>query len=179
MADTESDEFGAKGDKQCLPGGKNFATLELGDRRLKRAMSIGYVLSLDSAKHCQKFSVVEQHSREPMSFANPKWNFQRDRTALSNDGGECCRTQSGAMRWRRRLFLIMAVLRRKRRLRVVGRERSSIAQCFGYRTAEWSILGLLSQNCGIGSKGKAPQDETNQAEKNKDKPQLVKTQNRV
>jgi len=54
---------------------KNFATLELGDRRLNRAMSIGYVLSLDSAKHCQKFSVVEQHSREPMSFANPKVEF--------------------------------------------------------------------------------------------------------
>jgi len=53
---------------------KNFA-LELGDRRLnERAMSIGYVLSLDS-KHCQKFSVVEQHSREPMSFANPKVEF--------------------------------------------------------------------------------------------------------
>jgi len=38
-------------------------------------VSIGYVLSLDSAKHCQKFSVVEQHSREPMSFANPKVEF--------------------------------------------------------------------------------------------------------
>jgi len=55
---------------------KNFATLELGDRRLKRAMSIGYALSLGFGKALSSILVVEPYSKEPMSFANPKCNFQ-------------------------------------------------------------------------------------------------------
>jgi len=54
---------------------KNFATLELGDRRLnERAMSIGYVLSLDSAKHCEVFSSGTALKRA-YEFCQPKVEF--------------------------------------------------------------------------------------------------------
>jgi len=43
----------------------------------------------------------------------------------------------------------------KKKVTAQGRERSSIAQCFGYRTAEWSILACYRKTVESGAKGKA------------------------
>jgi len=88
--------------------------------------------------------------REPMSFANPKVEFSCDRTALSNDGGECCRTQSGAMRWDT-TFLDYGI--EARRLRPIGKAGNGLVlhSALAIEPQNGQSLGLLSQNCGIGS----------------------------
>jgi len=54
---------------------KNFATLELGDRRLNERAMIA-MLCLGFGKALSSILVVEPYSKEPMSFANPKCNFR-------------------------------------------------------------------------------------------------------
>jgi len=90
-----------------------------------------------------------------------KWNF-RDRTALSNDGG-----------WQNTKWCVGDTTfldygsKGEKKAQLVRWERS--AQCFLYRTAEWSILGLVIAKLWNRAK---PQDET--PTQNKDKPQLKK-----
>jgi len=91
--------------------GENFTTLELEDRRLNERAIIGMFKS-GSAKHCQKFSVGNSTSREPMSFL-PKWNSSSVIEPHCQMTAENVAAQSGAMRWRHD-FSIMAVLRRKK-----------------------------------------------------------------
>jgi len=131
-------------------------------------MSIGYVLSLDSAALSEVFSSGTALKRA-YEFCQPKSGiFQRDRTALSNDGGEC-RTQSGAMRWNT-TFLDYGSIEKVTAQLVQGNG-LVLHSALAIEPQNGQSLGLLSQNCGIRAKGKPPQDETN-AEKNKDKPQL-------
>jgi len=103
-----------------------------------------------------------------MSFANPKVEFSSGETALSNDGGECCRTQK--VLCVETTFLDYGSIEAKKKVtaQLVRQERSSIAQCFGYRTAEWSILGLvIAKLWNREPKAKPPQDETPTQKKTK------------
>lgn len=73
---------------------KNFATCELGDRRLnERAMSIGKALSQGFGKPLSGiFNRGTVLKRAILSFCQPQSGILKaNRAALSNDGGNCCR----------------------------------------------------------------------------------------